>query len=643
MITNQPRLIQLLWLMVAGALLTTAGLLQKPLDDKSVQYDLAAKDDPSSFTHPEVRLLTLAPGGLRAPVVNWLWIRSEMLKNEGQYYESLQLTELVCKLQPHIPSVWSFQAWNMAWNISSGTHTPEERWQWVMASIKLLRDDGLPLNPKSLLLYRDIGWIYFQKIADPMDDMHRVYKQRWALEMQRLLAAPPMGSTQDSIENFRPIAKIVDEGLVDLDPRRRGRKTEIQADRQARLLAEEPVAQYARLLEPLGVTLGWTLLDAYNSFSEDDAAMMVRAVMPQIANDRDRALAKLINDPTHKAARDRMLAFARAQLLWNSYGMDATWMFSLMEQLQAPFDWRLPEPHGYYWVSYGIHVCDSLNDANVDTLNADRVLLNSMKELTWNGRLFYMDNPDDPLAPTMLQWADMRYTKPTIEAFERMLQAVQGKMVNELNRKADPTFEAAHQNFTINAIEMFYAMGRRDHATSLWRYLQTRYPDPGNTPDWGEDVEEFVTRRMNEGGIPTFDQTRAFMTASIVAGYTNLAIGKNDLYNYHINFGRWVYELFQKDAPRRLELPPFEFFQANIISDLLMRPEMHAVSLDLVARSRLYKSLENQLQILMYDQLNDLMRPAVEQEGMDFDAMFPKPMGFDQWRQSQMMQQEMPK
>ena len=95
------------------------------------------------------------------------------------------------RLQPHFPSVWEYCAWNMAWNISVTTFTPEERWNWVYNGVKLLRDQGIPLNPRAVNLYKQLAWIFNNKMSEPTDDQHYAYKCNWGWRMHILLGPPP--------------------------------------------------------------------------------------------------------------------------------------------------------------------------------------------------------------------------------------------------------------------------------------------------------------------------------------------------------------------------------------------------------------------------------------------------------------------
>src|SRR5690606_16019333 len=110
----------------------------------------------------------------------------------------------ITTLQPRFPQVWAFHAWNMAYNISVTTHTPEERWSWVNNGIVLLRDQGIPLNPRAVRLYRELSWIFFHKIGQFSDDMQWYYKAQLAREWEEILGRYNTDdTTQNIIGRFR--------------------------------------------------------------------------------------------------------------------------------------------------------------------------------------------------------------------------------------------------------------------------------------------------------------------------------------------------------------------------------------------------------------------------------------------------------
>ena len=119
-------------------------------------------------------------GGFRGILSEIVWFRADRLQNEGRYAEMAQLANLLTSLEPHTPEVWTYAAWNLAYNISVMMPTKEDRWRWVEAALKLLRDDGLRLNPKSPELHRELAWLFLSKIGGNVDEASSLYSERWA-------------------------------------------------------------------------------------------------------------------------------------------------------------------------------------------------------------------------------------------------------------------------------------------------------------------------------------------------------------------------------------------------------------------------------------------------------------------------------
>src|SRR5262245_11501770 len=139
--------------------------------NRLVYGDTLERGDP-----PEVAV-GIAMGAFRGLFVNMLWIRANDRKQEGRYFDAVDLARTITRLQPRFPRVWAFHAWNLAYNISVATNTPEERWNWVSQGIRLLRDEGIPKNPSDLLLHKELGWIFLHKVQGYMDDANGYYKR----------------------------------------------------------------------------------------------------------------------------------------------------------------------------------------------------------------------------------------------------------------------------------------------------------------------------------------------------------------------------------------------------------------------------------------------------------------------------------
>lgn len=616
-----PKTMQAIWVLAAAGLLAAAATLHGTLDTLSEQYEINPPDVVEN--HPAKTLLTMAPGGLRAVLINYFWIRADELKNSGRHHEAMQLAELICQLQPNFPGVWKFHSWNMAWNISVMTHTPEERWLWVYNGARLLRDRGIPLNRKSLVLYQQLGWIFFNKMGAYMDEMHMAYKQRWAAQMQRLLGAAPYETTEEAIEAFRPIA----EAPLDKDLRRQGKRT-IQSDQLAVLLTDEAVAAYADLLKAEGVQIDEGLLDIYNRLSSDLEVRVVRPGIapPKLTTERDKKLSALINSDEHSEARTKVLSFIRAQVLWNVYKMDPQWMLGLMERF-GPLDWRQVVPHGLYWTTYGIHICQDRDLNDIDSLNTDRLVLFAMKNLAWNGRLTYIENPRNPESPAINWAADWRFIEPTHKEFT---------LTGEANAKAtdrdfaENSLRSGHVNFLKHSIQMLYVAYRRERAQELMDWTKEEYEMSG--PLWEQGLEDFVVETLNKEGRPIPDRARSQIASALTVALVQRARGSSKGYRNSIAYARRVYDIYQNEAPDRNKLPAFRILVANGLANMLARPTSMQVNLSLLARSNLYIRTNDEMQRMIYDAVGPALRVQCEAEGIDFDAAFPAPPGIEAHR-----------
>ena len=134
-----------------------------------------------------------ALGGLRSMVAEVIWFRADRLQDEGRYVELAQLARTLTFLEPHEPEVWSYAAWNMAYNISIMMPTPEDRWRWVLAALQLLRDEGLRLNPHSAELCRELAWLFELKLGTDLDAAGATYREKWRAIVEDVRARDAWG------------------------------------------------------------------------------------------------------------------------------------------------------------------------------------------------------------------------------------------------------------------------------------------------------------------------------------------------------------------------------------------------------------------------------------------------------------------
>lgn len=136
---------------------------------------------------PGVRFVSMALGGFRGLLADFLWVRASNLQEEGKFFEVAQLADWITRLEPRYPEVWAYHAWNMAYNITAVVADPADRWHWVKNGVRLLRDEGIPSNPSSPKLYWELGWMFYDKVGGRWDEATLFYRIAWATEMSQLL------------------------------------------------------------------------------------------------------------------------------------------------------------------------------------------------------------------------------------------------------------------------------------------------------------------------------------------------------------------------------------------------------------------------------------------------------------------------
>jgi len=192
------RLKKILLLLLAVALLAGASQVQKSLNRDRKQLDLTNME-PLKNAPPLLAFTTVALGGFRGLISNFLWIRANNLQQEDKFFEAVQLANWITDLEPHFAQVWAYQAWNMAWNISVKFSDFNDRWRWVQRGIELLRDDALRYNPDDTLIYFNLSWIFQSKMGQNTDDANQYYKAQWAGEMTPFFG--PNGTNLDELTN----------------------------------------------------------------------------------------------------------------------------------------------------------------------------------------------------------------------------------------------------------------------------------------------------------------------------------------------------------------------------------------------------------------------------------------------------------
>lgn len=194
---------KILLLLLATGLLAVSGRVEQSLNLDREQLGLtqvnALQDAP-----PVLAFTTVALGGFRGLISNFLWIRANDLQQDDKFFEAAQLAKWITDLEPHFTQVWLFQAWNMAYNISvkfkeNAPGDYSDRWGWVKRGIELLRDDGLRYNPDNIPIHRELAWFFQHKMGQNLDDGNAYYKEQWAAAMTQFFG--PDGTNFSALIN----------------------------------------------------------------------------------------------------------------------------------------------------------------------------------------------------------------------------------------------------------------------------------------------------------------------------------------------------------------------------------------------------------------------------------------------------------
>ncbi|MBL0928014.1 MAG: hypothetical protein IBJ11_10245 [Phycisphaerales bacterium] len=663
------------WLGLAVAVLALGlgGVFATAMSGEAGRAQLVYTDQAQEGDPPEVGL-GIAMGAFRGLFVNYLWLRATHLKEEGKFHEAMELSSTITRLQPRFPRVWAFHAWNMAYNISVATNTARERWDWVNAGIRLLRDEGIPRNPNDIILHRELAWIFVHKIQGFQDDANRYYKKRLAEEWHVVLGPPPTLPDDDTAaasklmqDWFRPIvdAPATLDALIrkEMDDRKAAARP---GDPEPTESLVQKLAD--RIRAEAGLALGHDLLrfvakaQAFKALPSVEGSRVARR-----AQDRNDALDKLLDDKDLADAWSRLLPFVRQRVLVDEYHMEPARMYRYMEQY-GPLDWRHGSSHAIYWAARGIEEGEQRQgNTRFNTINTDRIITHGIQELFRSGTIIYDLATDEHVTLFNLHFAS-KYG----EVWEREQMARSA----ELDRlRAYSLFSAGYENFLRDVIRVFYRMGRTDDALRYYEQLRKapwlNSNDPGVKEELMLPLDQFVRKQLGGLRDPTDNRVtvpyvaQQEVQASLIdAYYRGLLQGNRRVFESQWNYAKDIHAYYFReqsvrttvDAEKnRMEEMPRDFTEmAGLVFMQLLMAQGTGVDLGQLNAGRIFRAAPLDLQRMVYDDLRVLWRPDPDAQLKDdqgkpitltteqraravqvrdrFDALFPQPPGMDQLR-----------
>jgi len=627
--------IRLIALLALLAGLVGSGVMNSVVAASVGRNELAYTDRAEDGDPPQVAI-GIAMGALRGLFVNYLWIRANSAKEEGRYFEAVELARQITRLQPRFPRVWSFHAWNLAYNISVTTQTPEERWDWVNAGVRLLRDEGLRANPSDMLMHRELGWIFLHKIGGYTDDANQYYKRELAYEWHNIMGTkpeiPPDQRDRDSV--IAIYAQWVQD-IVDA-PDTRAALRERSAEAADILTAYE---------NDLGEEIDYDFLRRAQLHDELVRARNTGFMKDQVGP-KTAAFAALRERFKSEEAWNLARNHARKRVLIDDYNMEPIRMVQIVQKF-GPVDWRVPAAHALYWSARGTDVgrmeVNFHNSASLDFVNAYRIVLQSVQELWRFGDMYfnYLDVHE--------QQAGVYFVAPNpyfIPTYGDMLEeVVEASGIFESEGRAYRPFAAGYENFLRDAIRYFYRRGDMRQANFWFTKLRTwgeqNFNDPGKAIEVTLSLPDFVDRQLFESyGAPQVAVSEVYgaLQGAFVEG---LLAGDRERFEGMFNYARRAHQLFMREQLRdvvagqntaRMEYMDRDFtFVAGIaLSNMIgaLGPEEAEI---------LYTYTPEDLRRYAYQAIEQRFRPGMEElakAGLvePFDVIFPEPPGMDAHR-----------
>ena len=606
---------------VGGAAALAPGINQERRDaNLSVSdqvYDLPA----------DMAVSQAALGTFRGLAVNFLWQRAENLKNDGKYFEAIELGKLITRLQPRFPKVWEFVSWNMAYNISVGTKTDRERWMWVKAGIDLLqrKGNGIDANPNELALYAQLGWIYFHKVGEFQDNMSWDYKREIAVAWNGVLGNPPTDN-EPYLAWLREIRDAPD-AVEGLSPG--GQKV-------ARWMIDEGLRFDADALAAFTVPVGYALVEQRSEEeAAADAAAEAAGAKPATRPAR-RVIVAARQWPTDATDADvlEVVAFLRKKVVQgDEYNMRLDEMIRLAEAF-GPIDYRQPAAHTLYWSWVGLQRVGQDDGRSHDAwVSTERNVLNGLQTLAQAGSVAY--DPRSKYLTYLPQWDKWI-------AFDARYQSL-GERTGETDAQSESRFGAGYRNQMDQAITDAWVSGATDVAQQLYERMKARGVGKFYADRYDPPLDEFVKAQMNE----TLDTPK--VARDVILGLMSqslklsLVAGNPRQAQAVLSEARRLFDEYRKLNPNPAdplyqEMQPFEYLASTAQGNFIAGntgPGSGTVPIE--SRAALFDSLSEPQRAIIWVQFQDGLRRDARIQGFDEAELFDIPSPQSQAAASQLL------
>lgn len=508
-------------LLTASVALLLLAALRPGVQDRQVAAGLVIQGEDTQGMASDVAVPTLALGAFRGLVVDYLWIRTISLREQGRTYEARVLAEQIGRLQPRLPAVWDYLGSHLAYDLAATATTAENRWAWIQNGLDLVREEGLGKNPTSARLCYTLSRIYQDKVNSSMDEFHSDFKREHVLKMRR--AGVHLGRDIHQLANAPGLSALLVQ------------------DEEARAL----LVRYARA-------------KGYASLDEVEPSVLCQEHHLYVFEGGKLELGEaqglvdtvaLLKELGASAAGERVLVSCAAQAL-REIGFDPEHM-SRVSAEWGPLDWESSFSAPIYWSVKGVWLAEAKQDVKMKS-RCRRAALQGLKNALRQGKSqIYVDELDGRklIALTLpnlelISHLDRLYQEGSEEARADMLRMSKQETFDPDDFRAASSFqvnqEQARKDFLIEATILLSEYGEDTQGRLLHEQAGKLYPDePSFQVPYDEYLVSVMTSRITDtGAMDTVDTMTQGLLGLWRRAFTFLAYGEDRRFRTYNNLAR---------------------------------------------------------------------------------------------------------
>jgi hypothetical protein len=414
----------------------------------------------------------------------------------------------------------------------------------VRNGYELLRDKAIPLNPHSLMLYRQLSWIFIHKIGDVSDDCHAFYKTEIAASMQLLLSE----QTNAEFENLAAAPLTLDELLADVEIKK----------------LVDSLAQADPVFERRD-----KLAENYMSLKLTPDRFNIQAV-------------QVLEQYRGSSALNMLEVFLRAHQIRNVWKMDIAFMQKMNQMYgpvriedpnqRDPLNWQNPAVHAMYWSAKGLDVAGRPETYRIDEKNTDRIIFHALQMLYRTGKTFLYTDKEG--RKNLFMRPDLRMFTSCNQTWKKIIEKYES--LEDGNPKA---VRGGHKNFLENAVMTFYQSGHLKQALEIYKELITLYPKDEQgyeIADYKLPMIEFLKKSMADEfrGLGIRDAVE-IINGMFKESYFRYALYDDNESALYENRATEIYTFYQKehaDETYRVGMPGLELLRYTAFMDFLNDP-----------------------------------------------------------------------